>query len=484
MANGIRGQQFKLFIQTKGEKRGMMRSLFSGVSGMQNHQTRMDVIGNNVANVNTTGFKKGRVNFQDLISQQLSGAARPTEEIGGINPKEVGLGMMVASIDTIHTQGALQTTGVNTDIAIQGNGFFVLKSGEKSFYTRAGVFGVDRDGTLVNPGNGMKVQGWMATDVAGERVINSSGQTEDLIIPVGQKLDAKQTEYVRYSCNLDKRLPTLAVDANEADVLKSSWATEFKVYDNFGEAHELSINFARIPDTVNQWRATVVVDPTNAEGTNTRVGINGTDGRENTFTVSFDNNGHLALVTDSQGTESATEGQVLISASYDLVGANLEEGNVARHEFVINLGEIGTSRNTITQFAEKSTTKAYEQDGYKMGYLENFKIDQSGVITGVYSNGISRDIGQLAMAGFANQGALEKAGENTYIQSNNSGIANITVSGVMGKGKFIAGTLEMSNVDLTEQFTDMIITQRGFQAGAKTIQTSDTMLDTVLNLKR
>ena len=462
----------------------MMRSLFSGVSGMQNHQTRMDVIGNNVANVNTTGFKKGRVNFQDLISQQLSGAARPTEEIGGINPKEVGLGMMVASIDTIHTQGALQTTGVNTDVAIQGNGFFVLKSGEKSFYTRAGIFGVDRDGTLVNPGTGMKVQGWMATDVAGERVINSSGQTEDLIIPVGQKLDAKQTEYVRYSCNLDKRLPALPEDANEADVLRSGWATEFKVYDNFGEAHELSINFARIPDTVNQWRATVLVDSTNTEGTNTRVGINGTDGRENTFTVSFDNNGHLLAVTDSQGNGTAPEGQVLISASYDLVGANAEEGNVARHEFTINLGEIGTSRNTITQFAEKSTTKAYEQDGYKMGYLENFKIDQSGVITGVYSNGISRDIGQLAMAGFANQGALEKAGDSTYIQSNNSGIANITVSGVMGKGKFIAGTLEMSNVDLTEQFTDMIITQRGFQAGAKTIQTSDTMLDTVLNLKR
>lgn len=463
----------------------MMRSLFSGVSGMQNHQTRMDVIGNNVANVNTTGFKKGRVNFQDLISQQLSGAARPTEEVGGVNPKEVGLGMMVASIDTIHTQGALQSTGVNTDIAIQGNGFFVLKSGEKTYYTRAGAFGVDRDGTLVNPGNGMRVQGWMATDVAGERIINSSGQVEDLIIPVGQKIDAKETTYVRYSCNLDKRLPSLPQDANDADRLKSSWATEFKVYDNFGEAHELNINFARVPDTVNQWMATVVVDPTNEEGTNTRVGINGTDGRENTFIVTFDNNGHLATATDTAGNASAPEGQILISASYDLVGANPDEaGNIARHEFIINLGEIGTSRNTITQFAEKSTTKAYSQDGYKMGYLENFKIDQSGIITGVYSNGISQDIGQLAMAGFSNQGGLEKAGENTYIQSNNSGIANVTVSGVMGKGKLIAGTLEMSNVDLTEQFTDMIITQRGFQAGAKTIQTSDTMLDTVLNLKR
>lgn len=129
----------------------MMRSLYSGVSGMQNHQTRMDVIGNNISNVNTTGFKRGRVNFQDLLSQQMSGAAKPTDELGGVNPKEVGLGMNIASIDTIHTQGSLQTTGVQTDVAIQGNGFFTMKAGEKSFYTRAGTFGLDNEGTLVNP---------------------------------------------------------------------------------------------------------------------------------------------------------------------------------------------------------------------------------------------------------------------------------------------------------------------------------------------
>ncbi|MDR2079054.1 MAG: flagellar hook-basal body complex protein, partial [Treponema sp.] len=117
----------------------MMRSLFSGVSGLQNHQTRMDVVGNNISNVNTTGFKRNRVNFQDMIYQQLQGAARPTEDLGGVNPKEVGLGMSVASIDTIHTQGSLQTTGVPTDVAIQGTGFFVLKQGDKSFYPRAGA---------------------------------------------------------------------------------------------------------------------------------------------------------------------------------------------------------------------------------------------------------------------------------------------------------------------------------------------------------
>ena len=205
----------------------MMRSLFSGVSGMQNHQTRMDVIGNNIANVNTTGFKRGRVNFQDLISQQLSGASRPNEEVGGVNPKEVGLGVMVASIDTVHTQGALQSTGINTDIAVQGNGFFVLKSGEKSFYTRAGAFGVDKDGTMVNPANGMRVQGWMAQEVDGTRLINTSAQTEDLTIPMGQKIDARATTSVNYACNLDKRLPELPENANRAQILESTWTTEF-----------------------------------------------------------------------------------------------------------------------------------------------------------------------------------------------------------------------------------------------------------------
>ena len=463
----------------------MMRSLYSGVSGMQNHQTRMDVIGNNISNVNTTGFKRGRVNFQDLLSQQMSGAAKPTDELGGVNPKEVGLGMNIASIDTIHTQGSLQTTGVQTDVAIQGNGFFMMKAGEKSFYTRAGTFGLDNEGTLVNPANGMRVQGWMAQDIDGQLILNTSAQPEDLVIPVGSKIDARATTSVNYACNLDKRLPEIQEGASQADILMSTWSTEFQVYDEFGQTHNLNINFARVPGTNNQWQATVNVNPQGAEGTETRVGVGTTDGTGNTFTVQFDNNGMLAGVVDSAGNVSPATGQVVIQASFNVPGADPDEtGAPTRQTFDINLGEIGSVRNTITQFSEKSSTKAYEQDGFTMGYLENFKIDQSGIITGVYSNGANRTLGQLALATFANQGGLEKAGENTYVQSNNSGIANIGVSGVAGKGKLIAGALEMSNVDLTEQFTDMIVTQRGFQASSKTIQTSDTMLDTVLNLKR
>ena len=464
----------------------MMRSLYSGVSGMQNHQTRMDVIGNNEANVNTTGFKRGRVNCQDLISQQLNGASRPTENLGGVNPKEVGLGMMVATIDTVHTQGALQTTGINTDISVQGNGFFVLKDGEKMFYTRDGAFGVDRDGTLVNPANGMRVQGWMVQEAEGARVLNTSGNVEDLIIPVGQKLDAKATTVVNYACNLDKRLPVLPENANPAEILESTWQTQFKVYDSFGNTQELSIAFARVPGTTNQWQGTVnVLDPMTGAETETRTGVGTTDGVGNTFILEFDNYGHLLQVTDTAGNVTNEGGQVMLQVSYNVPEATVgPDGNPTRGNFMINLGQTGTSKNSVTQFAETSTTKAYTQDGYAMGYLENFKIDNSGVITGVYSNGVRQDIGQIAMASFSNQGGLEKAGENTYVESNNSGYANISTSGTVGKGKLIAGTLEMSNVDLADQFVDMIVTQRGFQGNAKTIQTSDTMLETALSLKR
>ena len=463
----------------------MMRSLYSGVSGLQNHQTRMDVIGNNVSNVNTTGFKRGRVNFQDMISQQLSGAARPTEELGGVNPKEVGLGMTIATIEQVFTQGNLQSTGVSTDVAIQGNGFFIMKNGEESFYTRNGAFGLDRDGTLVNPANGMRVQGWMARELNGEMVVSTAATPTDLVIPVGSKDPAKATTNVNFACNLNKNTPEILEGASASDIAKGTWSTEQKIYDSFGNEHLLNVSFRRVVGNPNQWEATVNIDPDNAEFTQTRVGLGTTDGVQNTFIVNFDNFGRLASVTDTSGNVTNPEGEIVLQTSFTVPGANLDEnGNPYRQTMNISLGTIGDMKNTITQSASKSTTKAYSQDGYTLGYLDNFKIDSTGTITGVYSNGTNRVIGQLALATFANDRGLEKAGDNTYVESNNSGMASIGESGVAGKGSLLAGALEMSNVDLSEQMTDMIVTQRGFQANSKTIQTADTLLDTVLSLKR
>lgn len=463
----------------------MMRSLYSGVSGLQNHQTRMDVIGNNISNVNTTGFKRGRVNFQDMISQQIAGAAKPTEELGGVNPKDVGLGMTIATIEQVFTQGNLQTTGVSTDVAIQGNGFFILKNGDESFYTRNGAFGIDKDGTLVNPSNGMRVQGWMANEINGEMIVTTAATPTDLIIPVGSKDPAKATENVKFACNLNKNTPEILEGASAADIQKGTWNTEQEIFDSFGNKHLLSVSFRRVVGNPNQWEATVNVDVNNADYTQTRIGLGTTDGVANTFLVNFDNYGQLLSVTDSAGNLTPESGEIVLQASYTVPEANADEnGNPYRQTFNINLGTIGSMKNTITQSASISTTKAYSQDGYTLGYLDNFKIDSSGTITGVYSNGTNRVIGQIAMASFTNDRGLEKAGDSTYVESNNSGQAMIGESGVQGKGKLLSGALEMSNVDLSEQMTDMIVTQRGFQSNAKTIQTADTLLETVLGLKR
>ena len=466
----------------------MMRSLFSGVSGLQNHQTRMDVIGNNIANINTTGFKRNRVNFQDILYQQLQGAARPTDEIGGVNPKEVGLGMTIASIDTIHIQGSLQTTGVGTDLAISGTGFFVLDDAGKQLFTRAGAFTIDEAGLMVNPANGMKVQGWMAREVEGYTVIDVSRPVEDLVIPVGGKDPARATTLINFACNLDKRIPEIPENPTGKQIIDGTWATAIDIYDSFGDKHILQVEFTRVPGTANSWNAAVIVDPQNEAPTNTTIGFGEeapAEGGPTIFIVNFSNNGTLLSAEDGAGNISGASGQVQMNVAYDVQTATPnEDGTPVRQEFVLDLGQVGGFTKSITQYAEQSSSKAVEQDGRTMGYLENFKIDSSGVITGVYSNGSTRALGQVAMASFPNQGGLEKAGDNTFRISNNSGAANIGPSGVAGKGEIVSGVLEMSNVDMAEQFTDMIVTQRGFQANSRTIQTADQLLQELLTLKR
>jgi len=466
----------------------MMRSLFSGVSGLQNHQTRMDVIGNNIANINTTGFKRNRVGFQDILYQQLQGAARPTEDLGGVNPKEVGLGMSIASIDTLHIQGSLQATNNPTDLAIVGNGFFILDDSGTQLFTRAGAFSVDSGGLMVNPANGMKVQGWMARDIDGTSVLDVSSPIQQITIPVGGKDPAKATTMVQFACNLDKRIPELPENPTGAQIRDATWSTTIDIFDSFGDKHILQVQFTRVPGTANSWNAAVTVDPQNETPTNTTIGFGAeapAAGGPTTFVVNFSNNGTLLSAEDGAGNVSGGTGRVQMNAAFDVqTAAPNADGTPVRQEFVLNLGMVGGFVNSLTQYAESSSSKAVEQDGRTMGYLENFKIDQSGVITGIYSNGTTRTIGQLAMASFPNQGGLEKAGDNTFRVSNNSGLANIGPSGIAGKGKISAGTLEMSNVDMADQFVDMIVTQRGFQANSKTIQTADQLLQELLTLKR
>jgi len=205
----------------------------------------------------------------------------------------------------------------------------------------------------------------------------------------------------------------------------------------------------------------------------------------NVFYLNFDNLGALQSVTDGALNVLGAEGDLGIQVGFDVPDALPDAaGAPTRQTFNVRLGTVGDYKQSITQFASRSTTKMIQQDGYTLGYLDSFRIDQSGVIMGVYSNGTNRAVGQIALATFTNPGGLEKAGENNYVVTINSGAANVDTAGVAGKGKIISGALEMSNVDLAEQFTDMIVTQRGFQANSRSITTADQMLQEVLSLKR
>ncbi len=454
----------------------MMRSLFSAVSGLQNHQTRMDVIGNNVANVNTTGFKKGRVTFQDILSQTLTGAAKPTDERGGLNPMQVGLGMTVSSIDTLMNQGSLQTTGKNTDMAIAGEGFFTVKLGDRTFYTRSGNFLLDNDGTFVNP-NGMKVQGWNAVTLQnGDRIINPSAPLEDLKIPLMEKLEARETSNVKLKSNLNLDTPILGPNPTQDELLQNTHSTSIDVVDRYGTKRRMVINFRK--EALNQWRANVTIDGINANNIKLNIGGAKID-TNNEMRLNFNTNGTLASITEANGANPQTSAQGQLTAN---VVYTLPDGET--RNFNLDIGTSGQVKDSITQFSSPTTTHAYFQDGYEMSYLEGFKIDDSGTITGSYSNGERRTIGQVAIAAFVNPMGLVKEGESLYTESNNSGMANIGAAGTQGRGKLNAGVLEMSNVDLSETFTDMIITERGFQANSRVITTSDAMLQEILSLKR
>ncbi|WGK68970.1 flagellar hook protein FlgE [Candidatus Haliotispira prima] len=482
----------------------MMRSLFSGVSGLQNHQKRMDVIGNNIANVNTHGFKKNRVNFQDIIYQNQGSPSRPNENIGGINPKQIGIGMSVATIDTIHTQGSLEGTGVSSDLAIKGNGFFVLQQGDQNVYSRDGAFGIDTNGTLVNPASGMRVLGWTADEA--ER-LNTSGTPESISIPLYGKLKPQSTGKVDLACNLNKNLPIIPPDATPEQVAQGTWSVTKTIYDGFGTEHSLRLDFTRSLDGAgnpipNNWTVTAYVDPTTdaqgivTDGGNTALGIGADIPAEgNTFTVQFDNTGGIQQLTDAAGNvvagaldangDPVPDFNLSLRLAYDVQGSNTDaEGALQRQVMAIDAGNVGDFNDSLTQDSAAASSKAVRQDGYKLGYLTQYEIDNRGIVTGVYDNGIRKTMAQVAMATFTNPSGLEKAGSNNFMQTVNSGEARVGEALTAGKGSIASGTLEMSNVDMAQEFVDMITTQRGFQANSRTIQTSDQLLQELLTLKR
>lgn len=434
----------------------MARSLFSAVSGLRNLQTQMDVIGNNISNVNTTAFKSGRATFKQSFAQVLTGASRPVQGQGGVNPLQVGMGMQLASIDQIFTQGNLETTGVATDMAIQGNSFFIVAQGNQSYYTRAGNFQLDADGRLVSPTNGFIVQGRMATNgVLG-------GPVSDIKVPAGQTAPAKATTQANITGNLDSAAavisavdpanPTaaeLAAPNNAASVTQTSEG----IYDSLGVKHDITMTAWKVAP--NQWNFKVDLSSINGGGT------------PSTF-------GPGSFVFKSDGTLD-TAASKLPTITFTPAG-NAKDVSITL--------DPGSGAGGITSFASNNSAVLRDQNGYTSGTLQRITVGRDGTVVGAFSNGTNQSLAQVALADFNNPEGLESRGDNMYSTSANSGSPLIGFSGRETSSTVASGALEMSNVDLAQEFTNMIITQRGFQANGKMITTSDDMLQTLVELKR
>jgi flagellar hook protein FlgE len=411
----------------------MLRSLFSAISGLQAHQTKMDVVGNNIANVNTVGYKSSTTEFEDTLSQVLRNGSAPTATAAGTNPAQVGLGVRVGAISTNFQQGSAQSTGRSTDFMINGDGFFITSSGSQQLYTRAGSFDVDGNGRLHTP-DGAILQGWMATN----GTINTNGPIGPLSIPIGQVMAPQVTTNSTISGNLSADNP----------VQVQAQAT---VYDSLGAAHQ--VNYVLTPSATvpfnNQWTVTA----SDASGALTTTPASGLL-TFNTATKKFS-------PTSFSFTPVAGTWPAAPSIAVDISG--------------------------LTQFGGKdnlSVTQPVTGAGAALGTLESFSLGDDGVITGVYSNGLKQSIGQLAIATFANPGGLSKAGNSAFTEGNNSGTPSIGTAGSGGRGSLSAGALEMSNVDLAQEFTGLIIAQRGFQANSKVITTSDQILQDLVQMKQ
>lgn len=700
----------------------MLRAMYSGITGLKNFQTQMDVVGNNIANVNTVGFKSSRVTFQTTLLQTLKSGKSPDGQFGGTNPMQIGMGSKVASVDKIMSQSSFQNTGKITDLAIQGDGFFVLSDGEGSYFTRAGNFTRDTSGYLVDPSSGMKLQGWTAKiSSSGKRYVDSNDPIGDIQISAGQVMAAKQTTFVNLAHNLksdvgikestivikslsgqnipvkfrferdmskanrDKivykwtaeslnedyplkdnkgyleldesgnvkewitydgntttpksdpkirlgiiekynieqtgtpplniggntstasiegdiiltkdgksvEIDTTQINVNftagtpgtpgtpgtfevtltdkdgtdltftgtgntvkdindalnkgledaangvkltglqlnatdtslnidpvnntpltlkgiEREVLQPATGGEIKltdletptnfskvkyqsptvststlIFDSLGNSYNAYIKFTKIDENTWQWKAQLEdgtpLKKLDQQGNQTDEIAQGV--------IAFDSNGSIAATDwsiEDDGSINEVDGKGGFGFWFDpaKTGGALDQSQEPSSSSAAGPVKVEIKFNNITQFASPNSVTVNDQDGNAEGTLESFAINEVGEVVGSFSNGRSDILGRVALATFNNPEGLMEIGNSLYAQSSNSGLAQIGIAGVGGRGTLIPGALEMSNVDLAEEFTNMIVAQRGFQATSRIITTSDQILNELVNMKR
>jgi len=548
----------------------MLRSMYAGVSGLNAHQQMMDVTGNNISNVNTIGFKSSRVTFKEMLSQTIQGASAPQDNRAGTNPQQVGLGVAVGSIDDDMSSGNLQSTGKTSDVAIQGDGFFVLRDGNNQVYSRAGNLNFDEQGRLYSSSTGMLVQGWEA-DENGEYGDFNAQNIGDVTLQ--QEINAVATDQVRYGKNLD------ADAMNDLKVIEGS----MEVSDGAATPATDNINFEMesVEGEHNLWKYTLSPD----DNTEIDVSVDGTgagddfighirlnnDGSVNKITkgdittpnianieIDLDGDGtsddnlnipgltldedgesiftsantsesielsynqtavrNIAVdVFDSQGGKHTVvlplektannEWEISDSAEDFSVDGITGDAELAGNDHTITFDENGNidggetvdltftpagpgveqtvelDFSSMTQFAGSMTANFSNVNGYQDGALESFSFTETGDVVGSYDNGLTQTLAKLGLANFSNPAGLSRQ-EGVFQTTSNSGDPELGSPAQGGFGSLAPATLEMSNANLSQEFTNMITAQRGFQASSKLITTSDEMLQELVNLKR
>jgi flagellar hook protein FlgE len=402
----------------------MLRSMFTAISSLNVHQGYLDVVANNLANANTIGYKTARVLFQDQFSQMLSPGSAPTTTLGGTNPTQIGLGVQNGFISPVFTQGALQSTGRNLDLAVQGDGFFIYDQGVGRRYSREGSISMDSTGYLVNGGTGQRLQGWMA-NAAG--VVDTNLATTDLQIPANRTM-ARPTSNVQLGGNLN------------ADITDTPIGTAVPVtlgaYDSLGNSTSVTATLTRTGNSTWTWAA----------GSGSGI-------------LTFDATGHLPATTTGAATIPGGAGANPINMTLNFGG--------------------------VTMLSAPTTVTTTSQDGLPSGSISDLYISPNdGAISLVYTNGLREQIGQVAVARFSNPSGLIRAGHTMFQIGINSGDPQVGAASTGGRGPIAAGYLESSNVDMAQEFTNMILAQRGFQASSRVITTSDEIIQELVNLKR
>ena len=485
----------------------MMRSMFSGVSGLKVHQTKMDVIGNNISNVNTVGFKASRITFSDVFYQTTQSASGPNPTTGtaGRNAMQIGLVSNVAAISkSISTTGASQRTDDPFDIMIEGEGFFIVNVGGVNHFTKAGTFDIDANGNLTTP-TGAFVMGWQVDDNDPNRTVADVVSPLTIMSPENLYARPESTTEVYISGNIDSKDTQVASGDGRA--------LNITFYDKMGHSYSADLRVKQSDNATNEYGVTIT-DIKDESGLSIFVtkNVNETTG-ETTYgpssitTFTFGGTVYNATVNESDGSVSFNDQTTPVitfsGATGAFTGANGEAGqdggDKLRLEINATAGDgnpfspVNIDFSSLTMYSTSGSSSLEANRGSldgigagkKVGNMTGVNIDGSGKIYGRYDNGDSRLLGQIAVATFSNPAGLEAVGNSMFIETQNSGqFDGIGQDPTQGGGSLTTGVLEMSNVDLASEFTDMITTQRGFQANSRIITTSDTLLEELINLKR